>query len=44
LRVSTPVAATSNTDQFTVKLVDVTSSAEKVKLPSNTTSNVFKLV
>ncbi len=44
LRVSTPVAATSKTDQFTIKLVDVTSSAEKVKLPSNTTSNVFKLV
>ena len=44
LRVSTPIATTSKTDQFTIKLVDVTSSAEKVKLPSNTTSNVFKLV
>ena len=32
------------TDQFTVEIVDVNSSAEKVKLPTNTVSNIFKFV
>ena len=42
LRVATDVAP--STEQFSVDLVEVNSSAEKVSMPSNTTSNIFKLV